>query len=274
MNTAADVIEPLLLLSDTRRTLLEHQLRDRVIAWSRHWSTAAIQPVVEIIANPSMRVNRFAVSESTGYKVTSGASTPLRMLVPATFLVAAIGPDQRLGAISHESPSRLTAELLDEMLRSLADELLGQSGAQERSYLLDEHVASQIRPTGQHHFALVISFANPAAPLLMELSSSVVEQLVRRPIVTMPAENMSGRLKAVEEDEVHVEAILGNASVSLAELTTLMEGDVIVLDELLSQHGYMQTDQGVRFAEVSFGRVEDSRAVRIASPLGNGISHQ
>jgi flagellar motor switch protein FliM len=71
------------------------------------------------------------------------------------------------------------------------------------------------------------------------------------------------RRNAIDEETVRVEAVLGEADVSVGDLAALGVDDVIVLRSGLSQPGYLSTGNGRRIANITVGRVGNKRAITV-----------
>jgi len=78
---------------------------------------------------------------------------------------------------------------------------------------------------------------------------------------TSLTERLTRRAGAIDAECVRIEAFLGEAEVSLQELASLRPGHVIVLNQPLSQPGYLAMHDGRRLANVSVGTSDASRAV-------------
>ncbi len=273
MMTAPAAIQPIVLLSDSRRAKLQQQLTERIGAWARLWSTAPQQPIVEFIEESSERTLRNVSPANACYRVTNGTAVLLRLRVSPGFLPSAIGLAAKDAIAYPEAYGGLAAELFQQMLRSLADEVLRHLAVPGRSFEPDPS-PKEPSDTGRYGVTVEAGFGRAGASIIMQLPSATLSPLIRGTPSPAPAEPMHGRLKAVENSEVQLEAVLGYATVSVVELTSLGAGDIIVLDEELTHPGYLQTKAGTQVGQVSFGRVASARAVRITSPVRHGLSQK
>jgi flagellar motor switch protein FliM len=72
------------------------------------------------------------------------------------------------------------------------------------------------------------------------------------------------RRTAIGNELIHLQAVLGEAQVSVGELASLAVNDVIVLTDVPSNLSHLITHQGRHVANVALGRVGAKRAVMIA----------
>jgi flagellar motor switch protein FliM len=80
-------------------------------------------------------------------------------------------------------------------------------------------------------------------------------------------ERVEPRKSAVAEQSVGLEAVLGHAEVSIRELALLAVGDVIVMEESLSDPGSLQIEGGGRVCRVVPGRLDGQRAVQFRGKI-------
>jgi flagellar motor switch protein FliM len=157
---------------------------------------------------------------------------------------------------------RLTNGALLEVLRSLCAELarrvrIDDSSVEQSHATVSQHPRCRLLAVGLH-----VGAAKPRITLM--LTSRMVELLA-------PAQAARGRdsspitrrRRAVADESVRVEAMLGEAEVSLRELMQLAVGDVIVLDQPLTAAGRLALPDGRTLAPAVLGRSGDRRAVSV-----------
>jgi len=95
------------------------------------------------------------------------------------------------------------------------------------------------------------------------LTSRLIESLVPPRSAERASSAVTRRRPAIAEERVSVEAVLGDAEVSLRDLAQLAIDDVIVLDRPLRAAGRLTMPDGTSVASIAIGRCGDRRAVSI-----------
>src|SRR5262249_7671211 len=102
-------------------------------------------------------------------------------------------------------------------------------------------------PNFQRGWSIEIGWSGAAAILELLLSPAVVVALA--PIESKPASTgVSRRRAAIIDKSVRLQAVLGEAQVTVGDLASLAVNDVIVLKDDISQPGYLTTESGRRVA--------------------------
>jgi flagellar motor switch protein FliM len=101
----------------------------------------------------------------------------------------------------------------------------------------------------------------------------MVELLAPQAATRKATTPLSLRRHAVTPERVRIEAMLGDAEVSLHDFVHLSAGDVIVLDQSLSRGGRLVLSDGQLVAPVVLGRAGERRAVSIATQSEQRSEH-
>lgn len=259
MSEAAPVV-PFVLLGDTRRALLEGTLADRLQKWWNHWSAAGGEKVVVqtgpdadeacrrfLQSTPSLLVG-VSIDDTLGMHIAFDGS-----LLPA---MLGLGTSTLDHTSDHDDVRDLQREILNHLVRTCLAMSLHQR------IELDDHRNTQAqRLTQAREGRCVFVLATwQRTRLVILLHPHTLDWIAsRRP---MPStERLTRRAGAIDDEHVRIEAFLGEAEVSLQELACLKPGHVIVLNQPLSQPGYLAMHDGRRLASVSVGASDVSRAV-------------
>jgi len=265
MIRSADTAIPIMMLGDTRRRVLADHVRAGVERWRRSWAEDPNSRIsVEISAGESF-TGRW--SSQSGFQAKSAQGMTLYLYVAARCLpaIAGLRPLLSDGVDRPVEPASLAGHLQDEALRQLARELLGTARAEMASF---ERIPLGIRHGALARHALAsITLGEAEATFSVALDPHLLAALLPPQATCKQGERIESRRVAVVEQSVAVEAVLGQTDVSILDLTQLRVGDVIVMDELLSDSGSFQVEGGGRVGRISIGRIDGRRAVQFKGKI-------
>ncbi len=254
---------PFVVLGDTRRRTLADAVRTRVERWRAQWVPGQERSVrVDV---PESGDGDARVHEVICFRV-SGACPPLVMLVPARCIPQVVGVRGDAGAsASASSESRGLVERLElRALTALAREF-------RTADVLEPQVERIALPVAgvQHEYAALryasvrVTLDEAKCPILFLLSPELVSTVVPVKPSVAGAERLDRRAVAIAEEVVGIEAVLGEGEVSLADLTRLAVGDVLVLEQKLGEPASLAIRGGPAIVGAAPGRVDSMRAIQI-----------
>lgn len=251
---------PFVLLGDTRRAQLEASLADRLQQWWGHWSSVGGEKVV-VQTGPDTEeaCRRFLQSApSLVVGVSIDGTFGMHIAFDGSLLPALLGVSAGAHELAndHEDVQELQREILGHMVRTCV-----ALSPHQRIELDDDRTTQAQRITQAREGRCVFALATwQRTRVVLLLHPHTLDWIVsRRP--TSFTERLTRRTGAIDQERVRVEAFLGEAEVSLQELATLRPGHVIVLNQPLSQPGYLAMHDGRRLANVAVGTSDVSRAV-------------
>jgi flagellar motor switch/type III secretory pathway protein FliN len=260
-----DAVIPLMLLGDSRRRLLAEHVRASAERWRRAWADDP-QPrlSVEISAGESF-AGRW--SSQSGFRARTAQGMTLSLFVAARCLPVIAGVRPQVSELIDRpvDPASLAGRLEEEALRHLAREILATARAQMASF---ERVPLGIRQAALAHHALAsITLGEADATFSVALDPHLVAATLPPQAAFRHDERVESRRVAIAEETVAVEAMLGQTEVSIRDLAQLAVGDVIVMDELLSDSASLQIQGGGRVGRIALGRFDGRRAAQFKGKL-------
>jgi len=270
--TASLRAAPFLLLGDARRRELIKRASACVDRWRREWMGArSTMELREIDGSQLVKEWRDAICFVSGgreedrlpantyaFPGTSQASqqAPLALLMPVRGLPG-------MGYLDNERS--LAGRLLSEALQALADELLSGAGARkaalERSAAPTDQLIREL--SGQRYIGLRAINTDGRPVLALLFAPATVGALLPSPATSHGAERIERRVAAAGMQMVEIDAVLGHADVSVPDIASLAVGDVLVLNESLSELGQIVIRGGGVIAAAAPGRVDAKCAVQI-----------
>jgi hypothetical protein len=259
---------PLLLLGTKRRAALRDALASCIESWRARWATACDPLEISVPCESEHAGPRS--SFTIGLTFASREHGELGLLhADADILPSLLGvlaPAETVGA-AHG----VAREFLIEMMRSLCTELAKR--AQVKDVLIETARGSQPTKPRASHLPVALRVGHGKARVVMWLSARAVELLAPPAIAKRATLPVTRRREAVAPERVKLEAMLGDADVSLRDLVQLAVGDVIVLDQPLSRGGHLGLPYGRVVAQVVLGRSGGQRAVSIATQSDQRSEH-
>jgi hypothetical protein len=256
----SETVTPITLLGDTRRRMLVQHVRASVERWRRSWAEDPSSRISVEISCGETFTGRW--SSQSGFQAKSAQATTLYLFVAARCLpaIAGLRPLTSDTADRQVDPASLAGRLEHEALGHLARELLGAARAPMVSF---ERIPLGIRQAAlTHHAVASITLGEAEATFSVALDPGLVAALLPPQVGFKQDERVEPRRHAVAEQSVGLEAVLGQTDVSIRDLARLAVGEVIVMDELLSDSGSFQIEGGGRVGGLSIGRFDGRRAVQ------------
>jgi len=293
MKQHSDAGVPILLLGDTRKRIIAEYVRASVERWRRAWAEDPKPRIAVEIAGTESLVGRWS---SRSCFLANSERGSLCLFVAPRCLPAIAGLRGLTLDTAHRQvdPDTLAAGLELEALQRLVGDLVG--GARGDMTSLDrnaagrhaaEHNATErgaaaratlerttlpipaaIRQLGATRCAVAsITLGDAEATFSIALSPAFVASLLPTRNDFALGERVEPRRAAAAEQPVGIEAVLGHAEVSVRDLALLAVGDVIVMDESLSDPGSLQIEGGGRVCRVMPGRLDSRRAVQFRGKI-------
>ena len=251
--------EPLMLIGARRRAALHDTLVSCVQAWRKEW-TAAADPVRVLLAEEV---------EATCGRNVHGTCIAMKSDNHGKLAWAHAEQDALSGWLGvgghaeHGSPGShaIAREFQAEMLSALATALARRARVDDA---VIEPTTGSGRPDRKaRSVAVTIQMGSSRAKTTLQLTPRFAELLVPLRTAERASSAVSRRRPAIAEERVTVEAVLGDAEVSLRDLSELAIDDVIVLDRPLKAGGRLTMPDGTNVATVAIGRRGDRRAISI-----------
>jgi flagellar motor switch/type III secretory pathway protein FliN len=260
----AEAVTPVTLLGDTRRRALAGHVRAAVERWRRSWAEDTSSRVSVEISGGEYFAGRW--SSQSGFQARSPQGM-IYLFVAARCLpvIAGVCPLTSGGVDRPVDPSSLAAHLEEEALRHLARELLAAARTQMSSF---GRIALGIRQAAlQQHAVASITLGEADASFSIAFDPQLLAILLPPLVAFEHEERVESRRAAISEQPVEVQAVLGQVDVSVRELAQLSVGDVVVLDESLSDVASFQVAGGGRVGRISIGRCDGRRAVQFRGKI-------
>jgi flagellar motor switch/type III secretory pathway protein FliN len=270
-------VVPYLVLGDARRAALAEHVRVRVERWRKQWNADEHCAVdVEVLdAQESVRDGRLTgghMHDAECFRVSGGPRPVLVMVVPARCFSRVIGilgdVGESIGRSLHEPG--LAEQLELEALRLLAREFRSTDALEAT---LDRSSASgsdTLREYASFRYGCaLVRIGQSRQPFVLLMSPELMSAAIPVRGATASVERLERRKAAIAEEPVDIEAVLGEGIVSVNELAALAVGDVIVLEQKLSESACLSIRGGGRIVGAAPGRLEALRAVQITSGKGS-----
>jgi hypothetical protein len=269
-------IVPFLLLGDTRRAALVSSIGQSVGQWQREWlPDRALRIGVDVQEARSQPID-IRVHEAACFRVRLMRQELLVLVVPQRAICGLLGMPAAGTDVSSRFADEhsLAAALEREALRRLACVLLTGAGfASVATLELERDTLGAAEVLRKHatsrYVSASIALGDPRCVLSTLLTPALVEKLA--PLQAAPVqepEHVERRRAGVAAESVAVEAVLGNAEVSITELAALAVGDVVVLEQSLTDSAYLAMPGGQRVGAAALGRVEGKRAIQMRGRTG------
>jgi flagellar motor switch/type III secretory pathway protein FliN len=223
-------------------TAVRAALADAVEAWSDHWfrrHRLTVGSIVAATAGSAARDGGWSwkrFGEAVAINLSANSPTPF-----AAWLLDGEGDPLLTSAADRVILDDLETTMLADLATRI-EQNLGMAGA------MQDGVAEIADPLGEDGGAVVgLKEASGAAVLRLAIPRPVMAGFVktkaprRRPAAHRP----DPRVEALRATEVRLEACLGAAELSLADLQNLAPGDVLVLDTRLDGLAALTVEGGV-----------------------------
>jgi hypothetical protein len=269
MRRDQDTVTPIVLLGDTRKRLIAEYVRAGVERWRRAWADDPKPRIAVEVSGTESLVGRW--SSHSCFQANSARGATLCLFVAPRCLPAIAGLRGGVLDAGNRQPAldTLAAGLELEALQRLARELLGGARTEMTSFeRMTLPIPAAIRELGTASCPVAsITLGEAEATFSVALSAVFVASLLPTRNDFRQDERVEPRRAAAAEQSVGVEAVLGHAEVSIRELALLAVGDVILMDESLSDPGSLQIEGGGRVCRVALGRLDGRRAVQFRGKI-------
>jgi flagellar motor switch/type III secretory pathway protein FliN len=256
-----------LLLGDSRRRSLTHRLRQCVAQWRAEW-TAEDPPEIRV----ELCELAAAVPVNDGHEVQYFRAGALQSVM--VFAVPASSAAWMAGVCGMRLPyadrsndvAEIAAGLELAAVEMLARRILAAADAGASTV---EGTTARVQPLdirqllAARYVAANVTGDDGRDLFNLLISPALVNALLPAPRAVQSTEQMQRRTLAVADESVALEAVLGSSEVSVADLTKLAVGDVMVLNESLSSPAELRIRGGERVAMVSIGRLAGRRAIAV-----------
>ncbi len=257
---------PYVVLSESRRALLGNFLHEKIQCWAREWLGSDAAARGDVVDVPVVATDS-RVHEAACFRATEGGRGGLIFIVPARCVPHLLGVRGDCADRAHQRTAEesLAGRLEMQALQSLARELLGGGSAPGMDRIANPLPAVLRECVSCRHVAAQVTFVDTRFAFFTMLPAEFVESSVpiRRNSRPAVGERLEARRAGIADELVRVEAILGTAEVSVADFSVLDVGDVIVLDQALTDMAGLFVKDGSRAAGAAPGRVEARRAIQI-----------
>lgn len=236
--------EPFILIGESRRREVARRLSAAAADWYRHWSSGNDQPRIEIVADESSARTR---AGDTCIRCTTQESEELLSLrIPPDLAATLLGQAAGSGSAGTSAATGVAGEIA----RSLADAFLQEAGITGAQVV---QAGADISRIPRRRGVSAVVALGTRTEISLCLGQPMLERLLPRP-APFKGEPLKRRRESISHATLRVEAVLGEAEVTLTDLAGLAAGDVIVLDRPLNESGYLVDLQGQKIAGVTFGR--------------------
>jgi len=257
---------PLLLWGESRRRAVAQRMAALLREWQRNWLPDSTQTLSVDIEDVKARPVDIRAHEACCFRVSVSGETPLVLIVPRRSLAGLVGaPSHGAEASSRFADDRsLAAALEREALVRLAACVLRKSTNELELARMPLGAMDVFRDYDAARYACAcVTLGDARCVLDALISPHLAEQLLPERPAAPTTERMERRRLAAAEQMVEIEGVLGHAEVSLADLAALAVGDVIVLQQSLSDAGVLAVRGGERVAGIAPGRVDGKRAIQM-----------
>ena len=254
---------PYRLLGATGRARLQQKLDGVVRRWLDAWGgKAAPAASVRIVDESDSAPGASAPCHAFCVRVGAATATDLRLYAHRLGAVLGVPLDRWSALTPHASATSLAERLWQGLARGLVNELMDSASiAAWELDALDDAPAARNRWRG------------PPQEVRVSVGDEVIASLILAPLLInalVPAVAPAGGARtepcrrAIGNERIRLEAILGEAEMSLADFASLGEGDVIVLDTRLGGDCRLGVPGVAVVADAALGKHGTARAVRVS----------
>jgi hypothetical protein len=265
-SATVELAVPILVLGEARRRALTLRLTNSVKGWLQTWGANGIEREITVDLAKCGESSRVIVGTEVSPSIRGSIAGVESLAVTAGNIFSALINFPRRGVMPQiGSESKIAASIQEDVLRSLADAIVADlrlTAWAVESVCLDSARQGAVRRQHERWWTASVGWGTEQCVLEIAFSPALLCQLAP---LTAKANivKVEKRRAAIGEESVSLEAILGEATVSLGELASLAVNDVIVLRDDPAHPSYLATRMGIRVANVSIGRVGDKRAAMI-----------
>lgn len=264
MSVAASTCEPFVLLGSSRRQQLTQSLLQTLQSWRQQWGGNGHAAFVVDCADSLTRRAAVPGGRCIAFGADGAGGPLLSIVIPAD------GQYELLGVPAPRSPleggGEIASSVITEALQALCLRM-SEAAAAERLSVHAYQGDKLAQAWGRYGCTVTLKTAADRVLLSARLSPQLLLAMLPAPVVKS-AEPVASRRSAIGEEVVGVHAWLGEAEVTLADLTTLRVGDVILLEASVNGVGYLALPDGRQLASIRLGRAADRRAVNVVGKAG------
>jgi hypothetical protein len=253
---------PYRLLGATGRARLQQKLEGVVRRWLDAWGgREALASGVRVLGDD--HAPAVASAPCHAFRVRAGAATAAEVRLYPYRLARVLGvPLDRWSPVTPSASSRsLAGRLWQAVMRALVNELMDSASIAAWELEASDPPAASRNRRGPTQGVSVIVGDDVVASL--ELAPLLVNALVPTGAAAGGART-EPRRRAIGGERIKIEAILGEAEMSLADFASLGEGDVVVLDAGLGGSCRLGVPGVAAVADAVLGRRGRARAVRVS----------
>lgn len=257
---------PLLVLGDKRRSELLARIGACVERWMKSYNglndRSSFAAGLHTIEEAARSANIFDVDNVVVCGALDGGEQ-FAIVASADIFAAVLGAPASWSAMN--SGGDIADAIRDEALKELGQSLVAgvRQGPWHITVAESRLMREKISSAYKRGWSAAVRFGSRRERLDIFVTATLVSSLtVVGPVQGAAA--LSRRRAAIVDESIRVEAVLGEASVSIGDLASLAVDDVIVMQQDTSQPGYLLTSTGRRVANVSIGRIGSKRAAMIA----------
>lgn len=267
MSRDGEPVRPFLLLGESRRQQLAAYARTAVGRWSHSWLSERESNVAAEV-HDGLAVSaaaRWGAGSCFRAVTAAGADLYLAASVRAVPVLAGARGSALDGHDGTFSPGTLAGALEEHAFQLLATELLAVAGGWVSLQRLAKPTMDALRELRAERFpTITVTLSRENAQVAIVLSPQLVAAVLPSARKTFAnGESLVRRMSATSHRLVGLQALLGHAEVSVAELAGLSVGDVVVLDEALSESSELKVMNGRRIARGSLGNLAGRRALQV-----------
>ncbi|HEY4211211.1 MAG TPA: FliM/FliN family flagellar motor C-terminal domain-containing protein [Steroidobacteraceae bacterium] len=236
--------------------------------WLRSWAPG-VQAVVNVEpAGDLMRMAGLHTPDIVCWRAAAGPDgQQLIVIVPGQCIPRLLGLQAGvIETIAHQHPEEgsLAAMVVAEAVRTLVVAVANCSAASVDLQRNTAPIAALLREAETTRFTgVLVTLGDPRAPLVLLSSPQLVSGTLPAPSAALREERVERRRRAIADEVVSVEALLGHAEVSVSDVAALAVGDVIILQEDLGANGSIAVRGGGVIAGAMPGQLDGKRAVQV-----------
>jgi hypothetical protein len=264
MNTEKIEPVPILVLGERRRRALADRITQCVDLWLRKWGTSAGGPSTTVnLTEWSRSALESTPAETRNVEGSVHGVVHLAIMASPGAFAGVLNLPR--GATASCSTGVIAATVCEETLTDLGYALVTNLpiGPWQMTSVETSAVRESMPDRFTRGWIASIELGDRGERLLLLLSPTLTAHLQPQDVKGAVAA-VSRRRAAITEESICLQAILGEALVSIGDLASLAIDDVIVLREDISQPGYLVTSTGRRVGNFSLGRAGGKRAALIA----------
>lgn len=251
---------PIVVLGESRRGDLIARIAAKVEIWLTTWSAPASTPefALDLFKVISDMTTAFEVDNSLICSI--GGSEQLVVFASNELFTEVLGVPSSSGC--PVGRGAISSDIYDEMLSSLVHGILQDL---DLSRLRIDTLEKNKKMTAacSQWWAISVVLGDVKRECCRFLLSPLILSHLSPPPSKQVIASLSRRKTAIADAQIRVQAVLGEAVISVGDLAALAVNDVVVLQDELSHPSNLITADGRKVANISLGRAGSKRAVLI-----------